>query len=167
MGPTWVLSAPDGPHVGPMNLAIRDCYYLFIIWMACYGWTLSTFPKDTVSKTAVVCILQNLFILVQCNFDNKTPDYFSLRCCDNAVTFLELITMDTAWLAHAIITTPTVFGEYDHSLCLDRCVRNYICLRPDINKIKKNLHSNNTKNSIVGPGQQKPLPLPRITWMIE
>ena len=24
MEPTWVLSAPDGPHVGPMNLAIRD-----------------------------------------------------------------------------------------------------------------------------------------------
>ena len=23
MGPTWVLSAPEGPHVGPMNLAIR------------------------------------------------------------------------------------------------------------------------------------------------
>ena len=23
MGPTWVLSAPDGPHVGPMHLAIR------------------------------------------------------------------------------------------------------------------------------------------------
>ena len=23
MGPTWVLSAPDGPHVGPMNLTIR------------------------------------------------------------------------------------------------------------------------------------------------
>ena len=23
MGPTWVLSAPDGPHVGPMNLAVR------------------------------------------------------------------------------------------------------------------------------------------------
>ena len=23
MGPTWVLSAPDGPHVGPMNVAIR------------------------------------------------------------------------------------------------------------------------------------------------
>ena len=23
MGPTWVLSAPDGPHVGPMNLAIQ------------------------------------------------------------------------------------------------------------------------------------------------
>ena len=23
MGPTWVLSAPDEPHVGPMNLSIR------------------------------------------------------------------------------------------------------------------------------------------------
>ena len=27
MGPTWVLSAPDGPHVGPMNLAIREYTY--------------------------------------------------------------------------------------------------------------------------------------------
>ena len=26
MGPTWVLSAPDGLHVGPMNLVIRDTY---------------------------------------------------------------------------------------------------------------------------------------------
>ena len=26
MGPTWVLSALDGPHVGPMNLAIREAY---------------------------------------------------------------------------------------------------------------------------------------------
>ena len=24
MGPTWALSAPGGPHVGPMNLAIRE-----------------------------------------------------------------------------------------------------------------------------------------------
>ena len=30
MGPTWVLSAPDGPHVGPMNLAIR----LLVHWPA-------------------------------------------------------------------------------------------------------------------------------------
>ena len=22
-GPTWVLAAPGGPHIGPMNLAIR------------------------------------------------------------------------------------------------------------------------------------------------
>ena len=24
MGPTWVLSAPGGPHDSPMNLAIRE-----------------------------------------------------------------------------------------------------------------------------------------------
>ena len=27
MGPIWVLPAPDGPHIGPMNLAIRDASY--------------------------------------------------------------------------------------------------------------------------------------------
>ena len=26
MGPTWVLSAPDGPHDGPMNFAVRAVY---------------------------------------------------------------------------------------------------------------------------------------------
>ena len=31
MGPTWVLSAPDGPHVGPMSLAIRDHYKLCVM----------------------------------------------------------------------------------------------------------------------------------------
>ena len=33
MGPTWVLSAPDGPHVGHMNLAIRVVQF----------WKLSSF----------------------------------------------------------------------------------------------------------------------------
>ena len=32
MGPTWVLSAPDGPHVGPMNLAIRDVFSCSVYW---------------------------------------------------------------------------------------------------------------------------------------
>ena len=29
MGPTWVLSAPDGPHVGPMSLVIRVSETMF------------------------------------------------------------------------------------------------------------------------------------------
>ena len=32
MGPTWVLSAPDGPHVGPMSLAIRVWIVYRTIW---------------------------------------------------------------------------------------------------------------------------------------
>ena len=27
MGPIWALSAPDGPHLGPMNLTIRVVFY--------------------------------------------------------------------------------------------------------------------------------------------
>ena len=34
MGPTWVLSAPDGPHVGPMSLAIR--VVIAIILTSCH-----------------------------------------------------------------------------------------------------------------------------------
>ena len=38
MGPTWVLSAPDGTHVGPMNLAIRLGYVTtyVIVLVPCY-----------------------------------------------------------------------------------------------------------------------------------
>ena len=32
MGPTWVVSAPDGPHVGPMNLAIRERLHSTLQW---------------------------------------------------------------------------------------------------------------------------------------
>ena len=36
MGPTWFLSAPDGHHVGPMNLAIRDAMlWIFILCCVC------------------------------------------------------------------------------------------------------------------------------------
>ena len=32
MWPTWVLSAPNGPHVGPMNLAIRIAKFMGPTW---------------------------------------------------------------------------------------------------------------------------------------
>ena len=37
MGPTWVLSAPDGPHDGPMNLAIRGLHFVdgILIFQIC------------------------------------------------------------------------------------------------------------------------------------
>ena len=38
MGLTWVLSAPDGPHVGPMNLAIRAMNCQF--WIFCRKLTM-------------------------------------------------------------------------------------------------------------------------------
>ena len=40
MGPTWVLSASDGPHDGPMNLAIRAVLLNFVEFSH-YEWNIS------------------------------------------------------------------------------------------------------------------------------
>ena len=37
MGPTWVLWAPDGPHVGPMKLVIRAVISMLYIACKCLG----------------------------------------------------------------------------------------------------------------------------------
>ena len=47
MGPTWVLSAPCGPHVDPINLAIR-------VWLWCVGHHFSPWamkPHMTVEQS--------------------------------------------------------------------------------------------------------------------
>ena len=38
MGPTWVLSAPGGPHVDPMNLAIWEITLHIKISYFTYSW---------------------------------------------------------------------------------------------------------------------------------
>ena len=48
MGPTWVLSAPDGSHVGPMNLAIRGC--IRSLW-----WDLYCVPCGNLHVKTVAC----------------------------------------------------------------------------------------------------------------
>ena len=50
IGPTWVLSAPDGPHVGPMNLVIWD-----LIRFALTGFNqLTCDNNDLVPEAAVI-----------------------------------------------------------------------------------------------------------------
>ena len=46
MGPTWVLSAADGPHFGPMNLAIREVTGSTNMWSCLIHalYTLMFFP---------------------------------------------------------------------------------------------------------------------------
>ena len=56
MGPIWALSAPDGPHVGPMNFAIRDGLY----WAG-----------STVQANEKLCVLENKsnkFSIIACRF---------------------------------------------------------------------------------------------------
>ena len=66
MGPTWVLSAPDGPHVGPLNIAIRvviasSCYHLYcskslpIPWLGCH------IKKKKKNKTMLFKLSSNNF----------------------------------------------------------------------------------------------------------
>ena len=54
MGPTWVLSAPDGPHIDPMSLAIKVylskkisiqvefTFFIFIGWPGAVCWRACT-----------------------------------------------------------------------------------------------------------------------------
>ena len=45
MGPTWVLSAPDGPQVDPMNLAIR---------VIAYNWQVVSSPISVVQNPLLI-----------------------------------------------------------------------------------------------------------------
>ena len=73
MGPTWVLSAPDGTDIGPMNLAIRVGY---VHWHACQRrcWMVACFQywlSFHVSDSRLFYRWLNL-ITVVCDFR---------RCC--------------------------------------------------------------------------------------
>ena len=56
MGPTWVLSAPDGPHVGPKNFIIREDMY----WQ-CGNKSLCRFPREKQTNKTIrmiyICML--------------------------------------------------------------------------------------------------------------
>ena len=58
MGPTWVLSAPDGPHVGPINLAMREINKRF--WAR---WLL-TILKLTLYKCKIIIIIIIIVVIV-------------------------------------------------------------------------------------------------------
>ena len=47
MGPTWVLSAPDGPHVGPMILATQLDYGVCIHCMMHIWWWMVVIMVDS------------------------------------------------------------------------------------------------------------------------
>ena len=53
MGPTWVLSAPDGPHVGPMNLVIRGLMFSIRTVVP-----VSSKCMDTIGKSSVVDLFE-------------------------------------------------------------------------------------------------------------
>ena len=52
MGPTWVLSAPDGPHVGPMYLAIK----VVSVYLVCFKVTPAAPFSQKCRQDPLLCI---------------------------------------------------------------------------------------------------------------
>ena len=62
MRPTWVLSAPDRPHVGPMNLAIR------------VPFPIAVDPKASVGTASSNCDLVESDVLLEFEFTVTTDN---------------------------------------------------------------------------------------------
>ena len=63
LGPTWVLSAPDGPHVGRMNLAIRVLCYHRLTNGGCIGKNIDIDHYDDVIMNAITSQISSLTIV--------------------------------------------------------------------------------------------------------
>ena len=83
-GPTWVLSAPDGPHVRPMNLAIRVAICVIVNGKSS-SWTKYlchlTLPDYDAPCWYISCgPLWNMFTAsCQDRFDRKCQDYVYIK----------------------------------------------------------------------------------------
>ena len=51
MGPTGVLSAPDGPYVVPMNLAIREVLLIYIFF--------SNYPQHSPAQASLATMVKH------------------------------------------------------------------------------------------------------------
>ena len=67
MGPTWVLSAQDGPHVGPMNLATRGVMHDWFISIIPY------FNSDNGLYVPNLCWPWRAFCMVLSLFIQQNP----------------------------------------------------------------------------------------------
>ena len=66
MGLTWVLSAPDGPHVGPMNLAIRDVLLIALLCIVTTACGMEVYLIKTIPKRSTYVLIAHykVFLLV-------------------------------------------------------------------------------------------------------
>ena len=93
MGPIWVLSAPDGPHVGPMNLAIGNGF----VWF-CLFWSYQPFSNDT--REASTYISENHF-----NGTKKTSELIITgRLWDKSAGDRSLFVCSDSWWRHQMET---------------------------------------------------------------
>ena len=108
MGPTWVLSITDGPHVGPMNLAIRvvirpSATVMFSSWLLSRtSWYYrSCLPNHchyigydlgrSGSQEPIYCIVRDGFEKIPLNF---------LMLVFHLITGFLLLTVTPTWISY-------------------------------------------------------------------
>ena len=78
MGPTWVLSAPGGPHAGPVNLAIRVAISLWkdlIPWRTrLHAWRSSLGRMTNYMARAPFCISPSWYNFLMCEGEYCTSN---------------------------------------------------------------------------------------------
>ena len=91
MGPTWALSVPGGPHVGPINFAIRAATWKPISnWLA---WLDINFIYSDIAIDLCVSVYIQQYCLPLCYFFiviRKSPHQFTITtgdaCIENSCT---------------------------------------------------------------------------------
>ena len=136
MWPTWGLSAPDGPHIGPMKLAIRDPLLLlenelfehatltsdvwFVIWVKCKEKLVQTYPSWNWKLIRIDLIISK-----------KCAETFDVTCKHKIIIFSSLDTTClkdmTDAVAHCSATNPSLASALNdlliagNELCSEDC----------------------------------------------
>ena len=99
MGPTWVLSAPDGPHVGPMNFAIREfhcnMFLGFRLRVIIWHWTGNKLLSESMMSSLQmhICVGQVLMCSIYINgLAQDCSNYIA-----NALELLQHCTKPSIW----------------------------------------------------------------------
>ena len=113
MGPTWVLSAPDGPHVGPRNLAIRMviAISITIFFNNMKGMKVLTLLSTTVHQLTKNMAVQNAF-LISCmnlfhNGDRLSASIHLIKYDTAEISSLFFMCISSFMVMKLVISVPT------------------------------------------------------------
>ena len=97
MGPTWGSQDPGGPHVGPMNLAIRESMVYFMLIIVLYIWCWTVRWRKTNKKARF-----SLLITVQIGMFEIVHDLRSNAIIIGCVIYLLLSVDLQTWLVSPV-----------------------------------------------------------------
>ena len=92
MGPTWVLSAPDGPHIGPNEPCYRGSYYciaceyqsVYRKMYGCHFFNIQLFIELHLIKIAsfqcIICIFSRFCGIAFCHWHVMQPELSFCLC---------------------------------------------------------------------------------------